>query len=232
MRRPDRGLRNCCDTLDPRLSPWAAMYRRYRGSRPGASACGALSPPLVLGDGPESQIAEELGEGGRLVIGVQSARVGEHPGVASAEAVFLQADPRVFDTTHDPIRADTDEGDDRGSPASHFGFESPTAGAQFVVGQFIGPDRRAIDDIRDAVIEIEQEIAFKRRIEPRRKSAAVQGGPEPVAGPAKVPADGRSVKTGIDAREQNNEVFGKQIRNALVARGQKLRLGRFPGRGR
>ena len=50
--------------------------------------------------------------------------------------------------------------------------------------KFIGAGGRAFDDVRDAEFEVEKERFFKRREEARREAAAVEGGPEAIAGAA------------------------------------------------
>src|SRR6266550_5013935 len=79
---------------------------------------------LVLRNGPMAEVSEELCEGGRLIVGVEAAGVGEDPGVAAAEEVLLQADAGVFYAGDDAVGSDADEGDDRGAPAFDFGFEA------------------------------------------------------------------------------------------------------------
>ena len=44
-------------------------------------------------------------------------------------------------------------------------------------------------------------------------------------------ADGGGVEAGVDAGEEDDEVFGDEIRDALVVRGEELGLGGFPGVG-
>ncbi len=155
----------------------------------------------VLCNGPDAEISEKLCKGRRLVVGVDSAGVGEHPGVAAAEGGFLEADAGVFDAGDDAVGADADEGDDGGAPAFDFGFETLGAGAKFVVGEFIGPRGGAFDDVRDTEFEVEKEGSFKGGEEARRETAIVEGGPEAVAGSAEVAADGGGVKAGVDAGE-------------------------------
>src|SRR5437868_8256280 len=154
-----------------------------------------------------AEVSEELCEGGRLIVGVEAAGVGEDPGVAAAEEVLLEADAGIFDAGDDAVGSDADEGDDGGAPAFDFGFEALAAGAKFVVGEFIGAGGGAFDDIGDAESEVKKEGFFKRRQETRGEAAAVEGGPEAVAGAAEVVADGGSVETGVDASEEDDEVF-------------------------
>ena len=185
----------------------------------------------VLCHGPESEVSEEPCEGGGLVVGVDTAGIGEDPGVAAAEGDLLEADAGVLDAGDDAVGTDADEGDDGGTPAFDFGFEALAAGAKFVVGQFIGASGGAFDDVGDAKFEVEKEGILKRGEEAWREAAIVKGGPKTVAGAAEVPADGGRVKAGVDTGEQNNEVFRDEIRDALVACGEKLHFGGFPRGG-
>ncbi len=59
----------------------------------------------------------------------------------------------------------------------------------------------------------------------------MEGGPEAVAGAAEVAADGGGVEAGVDAGEEDDEVFGDEIRDELVVRGEELGFGGFPGSG-
>jgi hypothetical protein len=46
-----------------------------------------------------------------------------------------------------------------------------------------------------------------------------------------VAADGGGVEAGVDAGEKDDKVFGDEIRDDLVVRGQELGFGGFPGSG-
>jgi hypothetical protein len=152
--------------------------------------------------------------------------------VAAAEGLLLEADARVFDTGDYAVGADADEGDDGGAPAFDFGFEALAAGAKFVVGELIGARGSALDDVGDAEFEIEKERSFKGGKQARSEAAAVEGGPETVAGAAEVAANGGRVEAGVDASEEDDQVFGDEIRNELVVSGEYLSLGWFPGCGK
>ena len=151
--------------------------------------------------------------------------------MAAAEGSLLEADAGVFDAGNDAVEPDADEGDDGGAPAFDFSLEAPGAGAKFFVREFIGAGGGAFDDIGDAEFEVEKEGFFKRGKEARGEAAGVEGGPEAVAGAAEMVADGGGVEAGVDAGEEDDEVFGGKIRDDPVARGEKLGLGGFPGRG-
>jgi len=183
----------------------------------------------VLGNGPEAEVAEELGKDGGLVMSVEAAGVGEDPGVAAAEELLLEADAGVFNAGNDAVGADADEGDDGGAPAFDFGFKALGAGVKFLVGQFVGAGGGAGDDVGDAKFEVEKQVTFEGREEARGEATSVKRRPKAVAGAAKVPADGGGVEAGVDAGEENDEVFCCQIRDDLVARGKDLGFAGFPG---
>jgi len=173
----------------------------------------------VLCNGPEAEFSEEFCEGGGHVVGIEATGVGQNPRVAAAEKGRLEADARVFDSGDDAIRMDADEGDDGWAPAFDFGLEALAAGAKFIVGEFIGAGGGAFDDVRDAESEVEKEGSFKGGEEARGEAAAVESGPEAVAWPAEMTADGGGVEAWVDAREEDDEVFGDEIRYKLVVRG-------------
>jgi hypothetical protein len=155
-----------------------------------------------------------LCEGGGLIVGVEAAGVGEDPSVATTEGVFLEADSGIFDAGNDAVGADADEGDDGGAPTFNFGCEALAAGAKFVVREFIGAGGGALDDVGDAEFQAEKEGSFKGGKVARGEAAAVEGGPEAVAGAAEVAADGGGVEPRVDAGEEDDEVFGDEIRDA------------------
>ena len=185
----------------------------------------------MLGNGPEAEVSEELCEGGGQVVGVETAGVGEDPGVAAAEGGLLEADAGVFDAGNDAVGTDADKSDDGRSPAFDFGLEALGACAKFFVCEFIGAGGGAFDDIGDAEFEVEKEGFFKGGEEARSEAAGVEGGPEAVAGAAEMVADGGGVEAGVDAGEEDDEVFGGKIRDDPVVRGEEIGFGGFPGGG-
>jgi hypothetical protein len=90
-------------------------------------------------------------------MGVEATGVGKHPGVAAAEKRLLEADMGIFDTGDDAVGVNANEGGDGRTPASDFGLEAPAARAKFVVGKFIRSSGSALDDVGDAVSEVEKE---------------------------------------------------------------------------
>jgi hypothetical protein len=189
----------------------------------------SILPAPVLCNGPEAEFCEELREGGGQVVGVEATGVGKNPGVAAAEKVLLEADAGVFYTRDDAVGVNAKKGDDGRAPASDFGLETQAAGAKFVVGEFIRAGGGALDDVGDAELEIEKEGILKGGEESWSEAAAVESGPEAVTGAAKMASDGGGVKAGVDAGEENDEVFGDEIRDELVVRGEELSFGGFPG---
>ncbi len=189
-----------------------------------------MSAPPVLFNGPEAEVSEELCEGSGQVMGVQAAGVGQDPGMATAKRGLLQADTGVFDSGDDAVGPDADKGDDGRAPAFNFHFEALGTGSKLVVGELIGAGGGTVDDVRDAEFELEKESSFKGREETRREAAAVKGGPETVARAAEVAADRGRVEARVDTREEDDELFGDQVRDALVVCGEELGFGGFPGR--
>ncbi|MGH7194771.1 MAG: hypothetical protein ACREJM_14725, partial [Candidatus Saccharimonadales bacterium] len=61
-----------------------------------------------------------------------------------------------------------------------------------------------------------------------KRTAAVKGGPEAIARATEVVADGGRVEAGVNAREEDDEVFGREIRDKLVARRKDLGFAGFP----
>jgi hypothetical protein len=190
-----------------------------------------FSTAPVLCDGPEAKVSEKLCQRDGLVVGVEAAGVGEDPGVAAAEWFLLEADARVFDTGDDAVGTDADEGDDGGAPAFNFGFKALAAGAKLIIGKFVGASGGAFDDVGDAEFKVEKERILKGREEARGEAAVMEGRPEAVSGAAEVTTDRGGVEAGVDASEENDEVFGDEIRDELVVRGKKLGFGGFPGGG-
>ena len=183
----------------------------------------------MLCDGPNAELSEELREGGGQVVGVEATGVGKNPSVAVAEKGLLEADASVFDTGDDTVGVDADKGDDGRAPASDFGLETPATGAKFVVGEFIRAGGGALDNVGDTELEVKKKGFFEGGEEPRGESAAVKGGPEAITRAAEVVADGGGVEAGVDAREEDDEIFGCEIWDELVARGEDLGFAGFPG---
>ena len=121
-------------------------------------------------------------EGGRLVVGVEPARIGEDPGMAAREGVLLKADAGVFDVRDDTVETDAHKGDNGGTPVFDFGFEAPAGDAKLVFGEFIRASGRAIDDIGDAEFEIEKKIAFEGGEKTRRKPPPWRAGQKRLPG--------------------------------------------------
>ncbi|HTW93159.1 MAG TPA: hypothetical protein VMD30_00090 [Tepidisphaeraceae bacterium] len=151
--------------------------------------------------------------------------------MTAAEQGRLEADACVSDSGNDAVGVNADEGNNGWAPAFDFGFKALTAGAKLVVGEFIGASGGASDDVGDAAFKVEKKGFFKGREHTRGETAAVKSGPEAVAGAAEVAADGSGIQAGVDAGEEDDEIFGDEIGNEFVARGEELGLGGLPGDG-
>lgn len=178
---------------------------------------------------PVVQVSEKFREGCGLVVGVKAAGVWENPGETAAIMNLLEADAGVFNAGNDTVGTNANEGDDGGAPAFDFNFETLSAGTKFVVGQFIGTSCRAFDDVSDAEFKIKEEALFKGGKGPRREATAMESRPEAVTRAAEMVADGGGVESGVDAGEEDDEVFGGEIWDEFVVRGEELGFGGFPG---
>ena len=186
----------------------------------------------VLCNRPLAEVCEELREGGGQVVGIQAAGVGKNPSAAASEKGLLETDSSVFDTRDDAVGLNANKGDDGRTPASDFRLEAPAAGAKLVIGEFIRAGSGAINDVGNAELEVEKKGFLKRGEEARSESAAVQGGPKAISRAAEVSADGGGIEAGVDARKEHDEVFGGEIRYALVTRCEDLGFARLPGSNR
>lgn len=149
--------------------------------------------------------------------------------MAVAEEGFLKAEVGVFDAGDDAIWVNADKGDNSRAPASDLGFEASATGAKLIIREFIRAGGGALDDVGNAEPEIEKKGPLERRKESRGESTAVKRGPETIARAAEMTADGGGVEARVDAREENDEILGREIRNEFVARGKDLGFGGFPG---
>src|SRR5262245_19863076 len=97
-----------------------------------------------------AELAEERGEVGRLVVGVQAARVGQDPDPRAADGLGLKAEPRAWPGEGSPIGADAEEGEDARAVAPGLGREPPPTGPELVRGELVGGGGGAGDDVGDA----------------------------------------------------------------------------------
>lgn len=188
----------------------------------------SLSRSSMLCSGPAVQVSKELRKRGGLVVSVEAAGVGENPSETAAEGLLLQADTGGLVARDNAVGPNANEGDHSRSPTFNLGFKAFSASAKFVGRKFIGARGGAFDHVGDAELEVQQQGILKGIEEARSKTAAVQGGPEAVAWPAKMPANGGGVETGVDAGKENDEVLGDQIRDKLVRRREDLSFCRLP----
>lgn len=186
---------------------------------------------LVLGDGPDTQLAEEVCQGGGLVVGVEAAGVGEYPGVTATEEWILQADMGIFVARDNAIGMNADKGDHCWTPAFDFGGEALAAGAEFVIGQLVGAGGGAFDDVGNAEVEFKQKRFVKWGEKARGKAAVVESGPEAITRAAEVAAYRGGVEAGVDAGEEHNKVFGDKVGDQFIMCRENLSSCRFPGCG-
>src|SRR4051812_8252618 len=96
------------------------------------------------------------------------------------------------------IRADAEDGDNRGTMVLNFGGQPPPAGNEIISRKFGGRRRGERDDIAEADAALQQFTLFERRHQSTGKSGFVERRPEPISRPCEMMADGRRVETRID----------------------------------
>src|SRR3954447_22703979 len=165
--------------------------------------------------GPErlSQPAELLGQGGRGVVGVQPAGVGQHPHPGLAEGSLLRTDHGLRLLEGGPVRRDAQDSQPLRSEATHLLAQQPTPLDDLRAAQLVGPRRRPRGDVGDPETQPQQLVLLGGQQLPWREPGAVQRRPEPVAGPGEVvPGQGRD-QTGVDAGEEHPQSGRDHVRD-------------------
>ena len=148
-------------------------------------AAGYSPRPLLEGGRP--QLRERRDERRCLVVGIEPARVGQHPDPGPADPRLLA--PTTAFGASNPMRYAV-----RPSTASHAGRNSSTraeqlgAGPDLGVAQFGRGGRGPGNDVRDADPARQQRVALGRQQDPVGEAGTVQRPPEPVARPREVKA--------------------------------------------
>lgn len=150
-----------------------------------------------------ARLGVQAGEVGRLVVGVEPARVREDPDRAAGEIFVLQADDGVAAAERGAVGGEADDRDQAWPVLADDALELPRARAQLGVGQLGGRARRPRSDVRDADAVREQLGVLVRAQAPQREARRVQRRPETVARSREVVAGLRGVQRRVDADEQD-----------------------------
>jgi hypothetical protein len=160
---------------------------------------------------------------------IEAAGVGQHPELRLADRIGLGADGGLRAVEGDAIGTDADHGEIARPVPLHFPRHDLRAGDELLGRQFISAERGAGHHVRDAVAELEQFVLLARIEESRRESAGKKGGPEAIARPAEVVADGGGVKARVDAAKQHLQPGSDHVLDGLVFRGDEVGGGRSRG---
>ena len=91
------------------------------------------------------------------------------------------------------------------SISSDLALETTPTGEQFMWSNVSRAGSRAGDDVRETVSEPEQQLVFPRIENAACEPTRLQRGPEPVAGPREVMANGGRVQAWVYAAENDLE---------------------------
>src|SRR3954452_2456835 len=97
------------------------------------------------------QGAEQPCQLGKLIVCIESARVGQYPDFSALKAPILFADGGFPDAEAVAIGADAEERDDFRSVSPDFCTESLAAGDELGGRHLVSGRARAVDEVRDAV---------------------------------------------------------------------------------
>jgi hypothetical protein len=162
-----------------------------------------------------------LGEVFDRVVGVQAARIRQHPERNAVQALDLATDGLDSTTKSSLVRATPENRDSFRPRGRNQSMQPRNARDQFFVSDFVGASGRTIHEIRDSDPASEQVIVLIRAELPISEARPVQGWPEPVARGCEVQARRTRARAGIDADEENSKAVGNEVwdgfADALVA---------------
>src|SRR5689334_9529179 len=129
------GIRTECDTgalgggaLQPATSRMTAMARaRLRTIGQLRGRCATTARRGISPEGEPAQRAELAREVGPLVVGIEAARVGQHPQGGPLEQLILEAHAGAGPSEPDPVRAEAQHGDAAWTVPPHLGPQPAAA---------------------------------------------------------------------------------------------------------
>ena len=155
-----------------------------------------LTPPRY-----RVQLPKKPREVGKLIIGIESARIGKNPNLGAADSFRLFADADASVAECILIRTNAEDSDDARAIPADLRCQAVGTGAQFLFHELRGVGRGAVDEIGDAVAVFQQLALFVRRKQSRREAGFVQRGPEAIAGAGEMVAHRARIKSRVDADE-------------------------------
>lgn len=142
----------------------------------------------------------------QLGVGVQATRVGQDPPRLAAESVRLGTHPSPRAREGDPVRGDSQHGNDgRPRPAFQLGEQAGRTVPQLLGSDLVSTDRGSWAKIGHADAEGGQSVLVAGPVAPWRHARGMEGGPEAVPRPSEVLAQLRRTKAGVDPYQQQEK---------------------------
>ena len=186
----------------------------------------AEEPDLRAQSGVIAELPECSGQIRELMVGVQTARVGQHPECGWAKRFPLATCHCSGPTERRSIGADPEHGDCPWPIPTRFSLESSPPRPQFLLSKLYRACRRSGDQVRDSEPVLQQASLFPGADEPIGEARCLKCGPEPIARSGEVMSGGGRVEPGIDAAEEHIELRRDQVGHRAADRGRDLSLRR------
>jgi hypothetical protein len=186
----------------------------------------AAKPDLRAQPGVVSKLPERSGQIRELMVGIQPARVGQHPESAFAERLLLATSHSSGTAEGRSIRADPEHCYNLRLMTTDLPLESSPPRAQFLRFKLRRTTRGSRNQVRDSDAVLQERLLLPRAHEPIGKACCVKRRPEPIAWSSEVMPGGGRVKAGIDAAEEDVEMWGDQVGDGAAGRGGDGSFGR------
>ena len=160
------------------------------------------------------------------MVGIQTARIGQHPESALSDALGLRPDTRPGPLEGKSIGTDSHHCNPRWPVAANLTLQPETAAAEFSRSKLRRRSSTPCHQVGNAELQLEQNALLPGTHQAGSKSSEMQRGPETISRPGKVVPGGSGVESRIDPTEQNFEVGTDQIGNPFPCRRDEVRLAR------
>jgi hypothetical protein len=160
-----------------------------------------------------------------LVMGVQAARVGQHPDRGRADGDGLLPGGRHLSVKGPPKGLDPQDGNDLRAKPFGLGMKPSGALPQLIYAQVRGPGRCPFHEIGDPVPICKKLALLSGREQPVREAGSMEGTPEPIAGLGEVVPHRTRVEPRVDPAEQDPQARGDDVRDRPALGGEELLPG-------
>jgi hypothetical protein len=163
---------------------------------------------------------------GDLIVGLESARVGEKPQKSTAEEFGLGTDCRPWSGERRPVCLEPEDRDAARPQHLHLGLQQRCASAQFGAADLAGGGSHPPYEVRDADTQCRQDGLFVWRENCLREPTGAEQLPEAVPTAGEMQAELARKCPGIDSTEENAQVGTDQIGKSLFHTARRYPAGR------